>query len=251
MAQKAPRVKISKEIALQLREQIMAGKYPVGSKLPTENELGRTFNVSRPSVREALTILEAEGLVNIIRGKGSFVVSQSPQSQSAGMNIRPDFIDAMNRRLADKPASILAVMELREILECEMVQLAAVRATPEDIMELKVFMKRYSLEAKAHKETVDADFMIHYGISKASRNEFLCDLIGRLQEIYKRIILSKRKQPKSQEEFDKEVEEHILIIEAVEKHDPVLAKEAMKAHLVRSHQIAEGIILNQLQSTIH
>lgn len=49
MAQKAPRVKISKEIALQLREQIMAGKYPIGSKLPTENELGRTFNVSRPS----------------------------------------------------------------------------------------------------------------------------------------------------------------------------------------------------------
>lgn len=239
-----PHVTLSKKIAYHLREQVSIGNFPAGSKLPTEKELGKRFHASRVSVREALAVLAAEGLVTTIRGKGSFVNSHEESNRLSQHTA--DLFENVMQRLQEKPMSILSIMELREILECAMVGLAAVRATPEDILELKLALNQYISDSEEHKETVDSDLALHYNISKASRNEFLWDLLGRLQQIIKHIILSKRKQPKSQEEFDKEVAEHKLIIQAIERHDPEAAKTAMKAHLERSHKIAETVMMQQL-----
>lgn len=248
MVERKKRVKVSQEVAIKLREQIMSGELGAGGmQLPTEHELGVLFEVGRSSVREALTILEVEGLVEVIRGKGSFVKNEIYRNCSVPViGIQADFFEMVNAKLNEKPASILAVMELRKILECEMVELAASRATPEDIIEIKMALKKFCIASDKQKETVDIDFMLHYSISKASRNEFLSDLIGRLQKVYQRIILSKRKHAKTKEEFEMLINEHTAIIDAIERHDPQGARQAMIVHVDRSHRIVESIVVDHI-----
>jgi len=244
MIQNKNKVKISQEIVNYLREQIKIGYFPIESQIPIEKDLMLQFHASRVSIREALAILANEGLIYTIRGKGSFVKARFPSIPHQENYV--DFFDELMRKTNDKPTYILFIMELRKILECGMVELAALRATPKNIIEMKINLRAFSDASKEHKETVTLDYALHYSIAKASKNEVLSNLLNKLHNMYYQIILSKREHIKTNEEFKQLIAEHERIIRAIEKHDPQLAKEAMSKHLERSHHIAESILIKHM-----
>jgi Transcriptional regulators len=240
------RVRLSRKISQQLKEQIICRQFAPGTQLPSESELSRMFSASRTSVREALAVLETEGFISIVRGKGSIVAAQPHPTGALAPAQNADYFETVYAKLDEKPSSILTVMELRKILECETAKLAALRATPADIIEIKMASQKFFIASKERQETASFDIFFHYAISKASRNEFLSDLVQHFQKIYHKIILSKRKQPKSAAEFEKLIAEHAAIIDAIERHEPEEAQKAMEAHVERSHRIAESLILEYI-----
>src|SRR6266567_3874865 len=80
----APGGRLYKRVADELRTQILAGTYPAGRRLPAERELGETFNVSRPTVREAVIALELQGLVEVRVGAGVFVLEPGAAERTRG-----------------------------------------------------------------------------------------------------------------------------------------------------------------------
>ena len=108
---------LAEELAARLQEQIAAGTFGIGEKLPPEPELMRIFGVGRSTVREAVRILSDMGLLRVRQGAGTFVVSRNAP-------------DLMTQRL--KRADIRELDEVRRILEAAIVEKAAERYTEQD-----------------------------------------------------------------------------------------------------------------------
>lgn len=239
--------KLSRKISQQIKDHITFRQFGAGAQLPSESELSSMFNASRTSVREALAILATEGFITTVRGKGSFINDEPQNIGSLSTKDDADYFETVYAKLNETPTSILAVMELRKILECETAKLSALRATPEDLIEIKMASQEFLNASQERRETVDSDIFFHFAIAKASRNEFLRDLVKRFQKVYQKIILSKRKLPKTEAEFEKLIIEHAAIIDAIERHQPQEAQRAMEIHVDRSHRIAETIVLEYIK----
>ena len=122
------RVKLSTQIENQLKDQILTGKWKPGERLPSENELAEIFQVSRVSIRQALQALSAQGLIETRIGDGSFI--SQPSIGTFMQDVIPDVY------LADD--SLRAVLEFRRVFEGPVAELAATRATDEQISQLAV-----------------------------------------------------------------------------------------------------------------
>ena len=116
---------LAEELAARLQEQIAAGTFGIGEKLPPEPELMRIFGVGRSTVREAVRILSDMGLLRVRQGAGTFVVSRNAP-------------DLMTQRL--KRADIRELDEVRRILEAAIVEKAAERYTEQDAFRMKAYL---------------------------------------------------------------------------------------------------------------
>ena len=123
------RVSIKELIASQIEDAILEKKYLPGNKLPSENELCQMFGVSRTSVREAVQILQAQGMVSIEKGKGIFVKNIS--SESVSLNILK-FLE--HRFQGDY---FFDLIHARQIIEPGIAYLAAMNRTDEDLIKLE------------------------------------------------------------------------------------------------------------------
>lgn len=152
--------KISAQIAEQIRNSIMSGEFAPGDRLPPERELAEMFGVSRPSVREALNILGASGLVEALQGGGTTV--KSLMEQGSG-NTLSDMIRVEQERALD-------VIEVRKCMESWTAYFAAKRALPEDLrrMEQIIDGMRQNLETLQPSEDLDANF--HIVVARATHN---------------------------------------------------------------------------------
>src|SRR5213076_2464255 len=119
----ARRAGLIEQVIDQLREQIVAGTWAIGSRIPTESELAQLTGTSRNTVREAVQSLVHAGLLERRQGSGTYVLAAS------------ELAGAVSRRVAS--ARHLDVLEVRRTLEVGAARLAAVRRTPEDIALLR------------------------------------------------------------------------------------------------------------------
>ncbi len=122
--------KVSSQIADQIRSSILAGEFNPGDKLPPERELAEMFGVSRPSVREALNILAAAGLVESYQGGGTVVKSLVETTTGPPLS---ELIKAEQERALD-------VIEVRKCMEGWTAYYAAQRALPEDLRRLEMIV---------------------------------------------------------------------------------------------------------------
>lgn len=152
--------KISAQIAAQIRNSIMTGEFIPGDRLPPERELAEMFGVSRPSVREALNILGASGLVEVLQGGGTTV--KSLMEQGSG-NTLGDMIRKEQERALD-------VIEVRKCMESWTAYFAAKRALPEDLRRMEQILDgmRQNLELLQPSEDLDANF--HLVVARATHN---------------------------------------------------------------------------------
>jgi len=154
-------VPLSVQIGAQLREQIMNGTWPIGTKVPGEHDLVRTFGTSRNTVREALRALVHLGLLESRPGDGTYVRSTSELGAVLGRRITEERVDE--------------VFEVREALEVQAARLAALRITDEQVEELRELLRgRY--EAETPSARLQSDIRFHQAIVAASGNPLITEL---------------------------------------------------------------------------
>ncbi|MFF2196867.1 FadR/GntR family transcriptional regulator [Streptomyces sp. NPDC058157] len=206
-----------------LRSAIERGEYVVGDKLPSEAELCRTLEVSRPVLREALRALQAMGLTVSKSGKGTFVVANTVEDPTFG----------------DYAASDL--LEVRRHVEIPVAGYAALRRTPEDLDHLGHLLDRMEQETDT-TAWVAMDTVFHLAVAEASRNP-----------VFRRVIEEIRDALARQSTFLNELGgrreqsncEHRAILEALvdgSEHDAV---EAMSHHLLRVETTLTDIVRPQ------
>ncbi|MCD0450294.1 GntR family transcriptional regulator [Actinocorallia sp. API 0066] len=176
----ARRTPLFEQVAAQLRAEITSGRWPVGSRIPTEPELAEQLGVARGTLREAVRALAHNGLLDIRQGSGTYVVASS---EMAGV---------MRRSFAGLAPE--HVNELRALLERSAVGLAALRRTDAEMDHLEALLaRRETAWAAATREDapggledfVQADAALHAAIVAATHNPALIGIYADLGEFFR------------------------------------------------------------------
>ena len=217
--------RISEMIVDQIRLLLREGRLRPGDRLPAERELCQRFGVSRVTVREALRILEASGLVDIRVGArgGAFVTT--PTSMRVGEGLA-DLISLS----ALTPAE---VTELRQVLELGIVPLVCERATEEDIADLREISARARAAARqggGYSMELSAEF--HVRTAQATHNAAVAMLV---ESIRGPLVLSLEAAHLRAPQMGRlGVEEHEAFVDAVADRDCDRATAVMRKHLGRT-----------------
>jgi GntR family transcriptional regulator, transcriptional repressor for pyruvate dehydrogenase complex len=210
------------QVARMISDEILAGRFRGGDRLPTERELAETFGVSRNVVREAIARLTFEGAVQPRQGSGVFVLGNQA--------ISPLRLDA--EILRDR--SVFAnLFELRSILEGEAAGLAAARRGRKHLAAIGAALQRlYDSQGTPH--AVDADLEFHRAIARASDNVYVAIFVNFISEHVRATIAkaNERVDVTARERINKE--EHGAIYEAIKAKDVERARENMRRHISKA-----------------
>jgi GntR family transcriptional repressor for pyruvate dehydrogenase complex len=222
--------RISEVIVDQIRLLIRSGQLTAGDRLPSERELCERFGVSRVTVREALRVLEANGLVDIRVGArgGAFVTA--PSSRMVGEGIAD--------LLSLSSLSALEVTEARMVFELGLVPLACERATEEDIAALYEICDRSdaALEADDYPLTLSAEW--HSRLAFCTHNRAIALLAESLHDPMIRSLQEARSTEPTHGRGG--VEEHRPLVDALAARDAERAIELMRVHLTRTATRVSG-----------
>lgn len=213
--------RLYEQIVQQIEESILKGELSEGSQLPAERDLARQFGVSRTAVREAIKALQEKGLVDALPGRGTFVTNgdTNPMRRSLDRIIKSGETDGW-----------AYLVEVREILEPEIAALAAVRAGHQDLAILQDAIFVMDHERQDSDAFIEADLDFHLALAEAAGNPIVLSLIdsivGLLREQRLRIFQIGGGPERGQYH-------HRQILEAVKRHDPREAREAMRLHLLQ------------------
>lgn len=217
-----------------LLDQIRSGRLVPGGQLPTEAELCESFEVSRTVVREAIARLRSEGLVVPRQGKGVFV-SEAPLGS---FSIPDHDIDALPQTLA--------LLELRLGVEVESAGFCADRCTNEEARAIRAEMERVdAVHPDPNSIRIHYDREFHLLIARGSHNAQIIDFLSYLgQQIGPRLQLGYVLQPALKDEyFDRVNNEHLSIVEAIERRNADQARAAMRSHLSNSLERLRALAL--------
>ena len=204
-----------------LHHQIACGAYGEGERLPSEAELCTIFGISRPVVREALKRLRDEGLVESIRGAGTFVKRHRAAPTTGAM------VDGRLRELLMK-------LEFRKVVEPACAKLAAQRRTDADLLLMKSALDEFEeTVVKAGKVGRHLDFRFHLAIATATGNHRFAEAISAIEyDTGSAIELARFLARYNRMERSMAVwEEHQSIYLAIERNDDAEAYRLMSAHL--------------------
>nr|WP_174544736.1 FadR/GntR family transcriptional regulator [Variovorax soli] len=207
--------------------RIRDGALRPGDKLPTESAIMQAFGVSRTVVREAISKLQAAGLVETHHGIGTFVL----QPRTAGM-FRLDAGDIATS------VDVLAVLELRISLETESAGLAATRRTEEQLQAMRQALDDFETNVAQAGDTVAPDFRFHLQIAQATGNQYFADIMSHLGTtiIPRTRINALRNLDRGSEYLTRVNREHEEIYAAIARRDPESARAAMRIHLTNSRE---------------
>jgi len=222
-------------VASQLRRQIVLGELKEGDQLPSESVLMEEFGVSRPTLREAFRILEAEGAITVRRGV------------RGGARVQVPDIDVAARHaglLLQYRGTLLSdVYEVRTVLEPAAARMAAKRRTSADLARLQdaVDRQRDSVEDPGASFAADAEF--HRLIVELSGNETLQVLAGMVSNIIRegdRSYAESHDWQTEQELAKIAVRAHARLVELIRKRSGDEAEDFWKRHLAESAKIVLG-----------
>lgn len=190
-----------------------------GDRLESERELSKILGISRPSLREAIQVLQVQGRLVVKHGIGIFVLDEQE-----GEKLR-DSLKAAQHRIEE-------LFQMREILEAPAVEWAAERRTDEQLQEMKAAAQE--LKAAIAEEPIDfdkvrrLDMQFHLTIVKSAHNHFLNQTLGTLQDIMFRSMDNTLKLPGR---IDASEHEHGVILDAIERRDAIAARLMCIEHI--------------------
>lgn len=211
------------QVETQLREAIFQRVFDQGAKLPSETDLAARFSVSRATVREALRSLASAGLISKVPGAagGSFV--NSFDHETFGVSLQQS-MDNILRLGSITPAEVVAV---RRMLEVPCAELAALHRTDAHVARLHELITQEKATDIADPGVSELDATFHSTLAEASGNRLLAAFISALHRVARPVELIELRP----EVGSTTVRQHISLVKAVERRDPVAAVEAMIAHL--------------------
>ena len=209
-----------------LTAKIRNGVYKPGDKLPTEPEVMAENGVSRTVVREAMSRLQASGLVETRHGVGTFVLFPQPTS-------------ALDLTTAITIRDVMAMLELRISLETEAAGLAAVRRTEVQLTRMREALAIFENKVQQGERSIETDFQFHLQIALATHNKYFEEFYRHLgtTTIPRNRIDTSKFSPESLQEYLLHVNrEHEAILDAIARQDPQAASAAMRIHLTNSRE---------------
>jgi GntR family transcriptional repressor for pyruvate dehydrogenase complex len=216
-------------VADSLRAQIGEGHLAAGDVLPTERVLTEQLGVGRSSVREALRMLESQGLIES-HGSGVFVVAEPPNPLNQSLSLL----------LSLDQSDLHELYEMRMLLEGELAALAAERRTEEDLGRMLTAVHEMREGLNSQERYIDADVRFHLAIADATQNRFALHMMRAIRELFHRALSSVYTIPGSPETS---IEQHQLILDAIAGRRPQEARERMQEHLLRVESDIERTFL--------
>ncbi len=216
------------EVVDSLSASIREGQLKTGDKLPTETEIMARFDVSRTVVREAISRLQASGLVETRHGIGTFVI-QPPEAGNFRI-AQADFAT-----LAD----VISVLELRISLETETAGLAAQRRTEAHLQAMAAALQAFQQSIEDDSDAVPSDFQFHMEVARATGNRHFADLMTYLGTmiIPRTRVNTPSQAPEGRKAYLLRVHgEHESIYNAIRNQDAEAARAAMRTHLSNSRE---------------
>ncbi|MBL4826195.1 MAG: FadR family transcriptional regulator [Spongiibacteraceae bacterium] len=216
--QQSSRGRLYQYVAEKLAESITSGEFLAGTRLPAERKLAERYDVSRPTIREAIIALELAGCVEVKAGSGVYVTDSTDAGfKSSEMDIGP-----------------FEILQARILIEGEAAGLAARLIDDSEIEELKIVLQEMVEENETDSVTESADEKFHLLIAKATRNEAIVSVCEHLWRLRNNSSISARILEKVRGTGSKpRIDEHQDILEALTKRDPEGARLAMRDHLNR------------------
>lgn len=214
---------LSGQIATTLREAIIGGTWAPGARLPTERELAEQFGVSRPVIREAMTVLKHDGLVTSRQGAGAFVAAHG----ATPVVVIGDY--------QSRESTVLEFVELRRAIEVEAAALAAVRHSPADLRRIRSARNALNRKIAAAVESVEEGFAFHRAIVLAAGNAQLVHLLDQMKPFLMGTMRVMRESGPRQAGYTAAVQrEHDAVLDAIVAGDAERARHAALAHFEAS-----------------
>lgn len=219
---------LASELVERLGDRIRDGRLPEGAKLPTEAEIVAEFGVSRTVVREAISRLQAAGLVETRHGIGTFVLGLGE-----GSAFRVD------RETLKTLRDVVALLELRIGIETEAAALAALRRTDANLAAMRHALKAFIDAVESGGSAVGPDFQFHLEIARATQNDHFTRLISSLgaSVIPRARLDGAQGMDDDRRDYLRRVNsEHDSIVDAIAAGDADAARAAMRTHLANSRE---------------
>lgn len=218
--------RLYEQVASQIRSLIAAGNISEGNRLPAEKELARQLGVSRPTVREAMIALEIAGIVEVRTGSGIYV-SRPVTSKPVPLDSGPGPFELLRARL---------------LIEGEIASDVAVRATPEDILEITRCAEQMEDLIATGQNGAKADQAFHIRIAAATGNSVLAGLVDTLWGDMFNTMFNKLREHAEHtlEAQARNLKDHRAIVDAIATRDPLAARTAMRQHLLRVESALSG-----------
>ncbi|MDF0601710.1 FadR/GntR family transcriptional regulator [Psychromarinibacter sp. C21-152] len=205
-----------------IRQDIVSGVVKPGDRLPSEAELVRKHSVSRTVVREAISALRSDGLVEARRGSGVYALDHTLARQAASLA-------GLN---SGRIAGVIEILEVRSAFEMRAASLAAERRSTAQIEKILAEHKKVSTLFREGAPTREADFQFHYAIAEASQNSLFPQILQLIRPgMVPRTELGKSTAGPAYAQNPALPEEHRRIVEAIMDQDPEAAEKAMADHL--------------------
>jgi DNA-binding FadR family transcriptional regulator len=207
--------KLYRKIVQAIIADITNGTFPVGSRLPAERNLTVRFQVSRPTVREAMIALEMKGMVEARKGSGVFVLASSVANAGQDLDI-----------------GAFEITEARRLLEGEVAAVAATEIDEPQLAELRSLLALMAQDDT--KAAEDADRRFHIAIAEATGNAVIISAVTDFWDMRFRSPLAREVLLKAGSlGIENRIAEHGRILSALEARSPVDARLAMRDHLAR------------------
>jgi GntR family transcriptional regulator, transcriptional repressor for pyruvate dehydrogenase complex len=217
---------VFQRIVAEVERLLKDEKLKPGDRLPSEREMAQLLGVSRPSLREAVRILQSQGRLIVKHGQGVFVAE--PQSAQA-----------LRNALGQSEVSVNELFSMREVLEVPAAGWAAEHVTGEQVVELRAILDEldtaFDADPGDFQLLAKLDATFHLKIADIARNRFLKQTSHVLHDILmsgmKTTLLIPGRREKSRDQ-------HERILAALAAHDAAAARRAARAHIRSAHQAA-------------
>ncbi|WP_019615608.1 FCD domain-containing protein [Psychromonas ossibalaenae] len=209
----------------ELIKQLKTKNYKIGDRLPTERDIAESFAVSRTAIRDAIIMLELQGLVEVRKGSGVYVTAL-PDDISQGSSTE-------NSDHEEEDLGIFEMLQARQLLESNIAEFAAIHVTRAQIVRMKHVLDNERKAIEAGNTEYDYDNEFHVLIAKSTQNNYLVEVAN---NFWKRRAASKMwaqlhthiHTDSYRKQF---LDDHAKILSALQKKDPALAKQAMWQHM--------------------
>ncbi|MFI8791878.1 FadR/GntR family transcriptional regulator [Streptomyces sp. NPDC055105] len=209
------RPRLYEQVLDRLRAYVTEGGLRAGDRLPPERDLAARLGVSRASVKQAIVVLEVQGLVEARHGGGTYLMRDS---------LDPEPVEHMverRRRLPD-------VLEAREALETKLAELAAERRTDEDLSALHTALDRMAADIEEGGHGVEGDRLFHAAVTAAAHSALLAEF---MRSIADQVTESRTESLRQPRRPARSLAQHRAILEAIETGRPAQAAAAMRRHV--------------------
>ena len=214
----AARAGLSERVAEMLADEIASGKLVPGARLASENALARQLGVSRTVVREAVSRLKSDGLLESHQGSGVYVREQALRPLRIGPLASID--------------EVLHIVALRRAIEAEAAALAARHRDAVELRAIEEALKAIDAAVLRGGDGVDEDVALHRRIAAASRNPYVLNVLAFLGQYLRSATQVTRANEARRAHFARQVrDEHRAIVAAIRARDPAAARRAAARHM--------------------